>query len=75
MHYIRDRGHDIIVGEQAEVVQLREAWTEVDKDLNVYISHVKKVRGKNRYEKAGISRTISHINKNYREDLKGLRTD
>lgn len=75
LHNLRERGHDIIVGEQNEVNQLREAWTEVDNELEIYISHIEKVRGSNRYEKAGLTRTASHINENYREDLKGLRND
>ena len=71
----REKGHDIITGSPETIKKLRETWSDVDTLLEEYTWQVAKLKPTNRYEKAGISRSISHINENYRADLEGLKVE
>ena len=71
----RETGHDIIYGSSEIINQLRSTWSEVDALLEEYTWQVSRLKPTNRYEKAGISRSISHINENYRADLEGLKVE
>ena len=71
----RDRGHDIISGTPETVNRLKSTWSEVDGLLEEYTRKVSKLKPTNVYEERGISRSISHINENYRADLAGLKAD
>jgi hypothetical protein len=69
----REKGHNIILGHDWQINQLRSAWSQVDNLLVTYTEMVGQLNGKDQYEDAGISRAISHINENYRADLGGLK--
>ena len=71
----RAMGHDIIIGPNWQVNQLRSTWSKVDNLLVDYTQLVGELNGQNRYERAGLSRSISHINENYRADLAGLKLE
>ncbi len=71
----REAGHDIITGSPEIIHQLRSTWSEVDVLLEEYTWQVSRLKPTNRYEKAGITRSISHINENYRADLEGLKLE
>ena len=69
----REKGHNIILGHDWQINQLRSAWSQVDNLLVTYTEMVGQLNGKDQYEDAGISRAISHINENYRADLEDLK--
>ena len=69
----RSRGHDIILGSENDIALLRAEWDRIDSLLEQYVGIISQMEGSDRYEDAGISRSISHVNENYRTDLNGLR--
>lgn len=74
LYRLRADSHKIIEGTSEEFSAIGRAWDRADAELEIFIKNVRKVSGKDRNEKAGLSRTITHLSKEYRKDLHGLRS-
>ncbi|RMG72126.1 MAG: hypothetical protein D6722_05890 [Bacteroidetes bacterium] len=66
--------HQVVEGPPEAVTRLRETWDTVDAALQAFLDQVSQYTGKDRYERAGVTRTITHINEEYRADLAQLKT-
>ena len=73
LHTLRASIHTVVKGNPDQFNEIRTHYEAVDREITTYLKSVKKVKGKDRYEKAGLTRTATHLNEEYREDLKFLK--
>jgi len=74
LHSLRANAHKIVEGTDEELQAISRAWDDIDSELEKFTQRVKNYKGVGR-EKAGLARTATHINKEYRKDLEGLKSD
>jgi hypothetical protein len=72
LHRLRESVHRVIEGGDESIAPIQAAWARTDKELIRFTDAVQKLQVEDRYEKAGLTRTVTHINEEYRKDLHGL---
>jgi len=65
--------HKIVEGDEGEIKALSRAWDDTDKELEKFTVRIRNFKGSGG-QKAGLSKTINHINTEYRKDLSGLKS-
>ncbi len=73
LHALRASVHKIVEGTKEELKSISRSWDDTDAELEKYNHRVFHYKGNDRI-KSGQTRTITHINKEYRKDLAGLKT-
>jgi hypothetical protein len=74
LHALRVQIHKVLEGDPEDITALRNAWDQTDAELERFVQRVKRLKVERATEKAGLTRTVTHINKEYRRDLSGLKT-
>ena len=74
LHELRADIHKVVEGTAREREAISKAWDDVDAELEKFTHRVDAFDSEDRYEKAGLTRTITHINEEYRKDLAGLKS-
>lgn len=74
LYELREDVHKVIEGTDEEIDALKQAWDETDIELEKFTERVARFKTTDSKEKAGVTRTITHINEEYRKDLAGLKS-
>jgi hypothetical protein len=74
LHAIREDAHRLIHGTERDIALLGKAWDQVDAQLETFVKRVQKLAPRTKTEKSGLARTVTHITKEYRTDLEGLKS-
>ena len=69
---LRQAVHAIIKGTAEVIGLIHAAWRELDKELEALTQLVREVPTVDRWQQAGVTRTCTHINDEYRKDLAPL---
>ncbi len=72
LHELRKEVHAIIRGDGDSLHAMHDEWGQLDQSLALFQQTVAAVPVENRYQAAGRSRTQTHIEEEYRRDLKAL---
>ncbi|HSO87030.1 MAG TPA: hypothetical protein VLQ91_10790, partial [Draconibacterium sp.] len=73
LHALRASVHKIVEGTKEELKSISRAWDDADVELEKFNQRVYSYKGNDRI-KSGQTRTVTHINEEYRKDLAGLKT-
>ena len=73
LHGLRQDVHKIVEGTNREQTLIFLAWDDTDLELEKFTQRVRSFKARGT-EKAGKTRTITHINEEYRKDLAGLKS-
>jgi hypothetical protein len=73
LHALRAEIHKIVEGSEEELKAISAGWDDADQELERFTQRVRSFKGVGR-QKGGLSRTITHINEEYRKDLAGLKS-
>ncbi len=69
---LRERAHRPLDGEIEDINNLKNRYFELEKEIKRFIKKSKKIKSKNRYKKAALTRLRTHLTDEYLEDLKDL---
>ena len=73
LHGLRASVHRIVEGTKEELKSISRSWDDTDAELEKFNQRVSYYKGNDRI-KSGQTRTVTHINEEYRKDLAGLKT-
>lgn len=73
LHALRASVHKIVEGTNDELHSIAHSWDDADAQLEQFNQRVTSYKGNDRI-KSGQTRTVTHINEEYRKDLAGLKT-
>jgi hypothetical protein len=69
---IRERAHRPLEGSQAEIKALKKEYGNLEKQVQRFLKLAQKVKPKDRYQKAALTRLHTHLTEEYLEDLQDL---
>lgn len=72
LRQLRSDAHRVVRGSETELEAMHDAWRRLDSVLDTFTETVAAVPVMDPYEKAGRTRTQTHINEEYRLDLQAL---